>query len=56
MIAVLLCSGFSAESKAEQLLEAGARGYLQKPFEVDTLAVQIARALRRHDRLQTVKT
>ena len=52
-VPVLLCSGFSAESKAEQLLDAGARGYLQKPFEVDTLAVQITRALRRHNRRKT---
>jgi len=52
-VPVLLCSGFSVESKAEQLLDAGARGYLQKPFEVDTLAVQITRALRRHQRPPT---
>jgi len=51
-VPVLLCSGFSSESHAEQLLDAGARGYLQKPFEINTLAVRIARALRRHKRLR----
>jgi PAS domain S-box-containing protein len=47
-IPVLLCSGFSVETKAEQLLAAGACGYLPKPFEMDALSVQIAAGLRLH--------
>jgi two-component system cell cycle sensor histidine kinase/response regulator CckA len=46
-VRVLLCSGFSLEQKAERLLEAGANGYLAKPFEVDTLSLKLTRALRR---------
>ncbi|MFH2005469.1 MAG: PAS domain S-box protein [bacterium] len=46
-VRVLLCSGFSLEQKAERLLDAGASGYLAKPFEVDTLSLQLTRALRR---------
>ncbi len=49
-IPVLLCSGFSVEDKTEQLLDAGACGYLQKPFEVDTLSEQVSKALLQHKR------
>ena len=43
---VLLISGFNLEDEARQLLKAGARGYLQKPFRRYELAIAVARALK----------
>jgi two-component system, cell cycle sensor histidine kinase and response regulator CckA len=45
-VKVLLISGFSMEDDARQLLKAGARGYLQKPFRRYELAIAVARALK----------
>jgi len=39
---IVLCSGFGAEGAADALLEAGARGLLQKPFEQHQLLAAIA--------------
>ncbi len=51
-VPVLLCSGFSAEPQAEKLQDAGALGFLHKPFEMASLGVHVDRALRRHRRRQ----
>jgi len=45
-IPVLLCSGFSKEEKAEELLERGAVGFIQKPFDLRTLGLRLAEILR----------
>ncbi len=42
---VVVCSGFDARSEAESLLEAGASGFIQKPFTTKELALAIRAAL-----------
>ena len=34
---VVLCSGYSLEGEASELLKKGARGYIQKPFSIGEL-------------------
>ncbi len=46
-VTVLLSSGYSKEEKAEELLEQGAAAFIQKPFDLNALADQLARL---HDR------
>ena len=42
---ILLVSGFSVEGEAQQLLQAGARGFLQKPYRRVDLAKELSRIL-----------
>jgi len=42
---VLLCSGYSVTGEAQEMLDQGAVGFLQKPFPMQSLADQVARAL-----------
>lgn len=42
---VLLCSGYKVDRQAAIILEAGAVGFLQKPFTRDALLVALRRAL-----------
>jgi PAS domain S-box-containing protein len=42
---VLLVSGYSVEGDARKLIAAGASGFLQKPFEVETLSAAVIKAL-----------
>jgi signal transduction histidine kinase/CheY-like chemotaxis protein len=42
---IVLCSGYSAEGDARELLRAGAAGFLQKPFQEEQLREALARAL-----------
>lgn len=44
-IRVLACSGYGKEGPAEALLDAGALGFLQKPFSVNTLAAKLHNVL-----------
>ena len=44
-IPILLSSGYSKEDKAEQLLSAGADGFLQKPFEMSELRTRLSALL-----------
>lgn len=44
-VPVVLCSGFSQQGDAAELLEAGASAHLQKPFELSALSRVIRRAL-----------
>ena len=44
-VPVLLVSGFSVESEARALLEAGAAGFLQKPFDRGQLLAKVSEAL-----------
>jgi signal transduction histidine kinase/CheY-like chemotaxis protein len=45
-VRVLLTSGFSPEGRVQSLLEAGAAGHLQKPYEKSRLARLISQALK----------
>jgi len=43
---VLLLSGYSIDGEAQQVLEQGARGFLQKPFQKSDLVASFAGVLR----------
>jgi CheY-like chemotaxis protein len=43
---VLLSSGYSKDEKIEELLSSGAVGFLQKPFDVNSMAAEIASTAR----------
>jgi CheY-like chemotaxis protein len=40
-IKVLLCSGYSIEGQAQQLLDSGCNGFIQKPFDVAVLSAKV---------------
>lgn len=40
-VKVLLSSGYSMEGQAEEIMEAGCRGFIQKPFTMNELAAKI---------------
>ena len=40
-IKVLLCSGYSVEGEAQEILASGCKGFIQKPFDVATLSAKI---------------
>lgn len=44
-VRVILCSGYSLEGRAKKLMEAGCRGFLQKPFTLEVLSTEIHRVL-----------
>jgi DNA-binding NtrC family response regulator len=39
---VLLCSGYSSDGQAKDMLARGCNGFLQKPFDLATLAAKIS--------------
>ncbi len=45
-VRVLLCSGYAKDYKIETLLAKGARGFLQKPFDLQSLANKVGEALK----------
>ncbi len=45
-IRVLLCSGYAKDRKVEMMLAKGARGFLQKPFDLQALANKIGEVLK----------
>ncbi|MCP4675785.1 MAG: response regulator [Deltaproteobacteria bacterium] len=45
-VRVLLCSGYTKDYKVETLLAKGARGFLQKPFDLQSLADKVGEALK----------
>ena len=45
-VAVLLTSGFSINDDVQALLDAGARGFMQKPFWKKEFSAVVAEALR----------
>jgi PAS domain S-box-containing protein len=45
-VRVLLTSGHTIAKKAEQLLSKGAKGFVQKPYTLDTLATEMHQALK----------
>jgi len=51
-VRVVISSGFSSESSASELLGDGALDYLQKPYDIDTLARAVTAALHKHTRTE----
>jgi len=50
-VRVLISSGYSAEGTAAELLGEGALAYVQKPYDVDSLARVVRQALEQGPRL-----
>ena len=44
-VAVLIASGYASDERTRAVLDDGARGYIQKPFAVEELAVEVRRCL-----------
>jgi len=44
---VIVCSGYSIEGPAQEILDAGAQGFIQKPFSLATLSEKLKEAMRR---------
>ena len=44
---VLLSSGYSIDGQAEDILARGCDGFIQKPFNMETLSVKICEILER---------
>jgi len=42
---VLVCSGYSIDGPAQDILDAGAEGFLQKPFSVSTLSEKLRKVM-----------
>lgn len=51
-IRVLVCSGYDKDGPAEALLDAGALGFLQKPFSIKTLAAKLRKVLQMDEHSQ----
>ncbi len=46
-VKVLLASGYSIDGQASQILERGCNGFIQKPFDIQTLSQKIREILER---------
>lgn len=44
-VKILICSGYSVDGEASDLLKKGACGFIQKPFNISEFSMSIARAL-----------
>ncbi|MBS3820768.1 MAG: response regulator, partial [Phycisphaerae bacterium] len=44
-VRVLLASGYSINGMAQELLNQGVRGFLEKPFEIEEMSTKVADAL-----------
>ncbi len=44
-VRVLLSSGYSLDGEAQQVMAAGARGFIQKPYRLANLSHQVAEIL-----------
>ena len=42
---VVVCSGYSIDGPAQEILDAGAQGFVQKPFSISTLAKKLKEVL-----------
>lgn len=45
-VRVLLCSGYSIDGQAREILDRGCKGFIQKPYNVSQLSIKIREALR----------
>jgi len=50
-VKVLLSSGFSQEGKAQEILDAGANGFIQKPYRIEEIAQKIRMVLEKTDEI-----
>ena len=46
-IKVLLCSGYSIDGQAQEIMERGCNGFIQKPFDVKQLSAKIRKILKK---------
>ena len=46
-VPIVIMSGYSQDGDAQSLIDAGAAGFLQKPFSMAQLAAQVRNGLRR---------
>ena len=53
-IKVLLSSGYSLSGEAEEMLNRGCSGFIQKPFNLDQLASKIAEILRVAEKITSI--
>jgi CheY-like chemotaxis protein len=44
---VIVCSGYPIDGPAQQILDAGARGFIQKPYALATLSAKLKEVLTR---------
>ena len=44
-VAVLMASGYSSDGKTRKILDNGGLGFIQKPFAVEDLAVEVRRCI-----------
>ena len=44
-VPILLCSGYSKDDRVDNLLRSGAKGFIQKPFDIRALAKSVAKAV-----------
>ena len=44
-IKVIVCSGYSLEGPAQEILDEGAHGFIQKPFTIVTLSEEMKKVL-----------
>ena len=44
-VKVLLCSGYSLTGQAEEILARGCAGFIQKPFNIEQLSIEIREIL-----------
>ena len=42
---VIVCTGYAIEGPAQDILDAGAEGFIQKPFHIATLAEKLKEVL-----------
>jgi len=47
---VIVCSGYALDGPAQEILDAGADGFLQKPFSIRTMSEILERVLQKQDR------
>ena len=43
---VILCSGYSIDGPAQEILDAGAQGFIQKPYALKALAAKLNEVLK----------
>jgi len=45
---VIVCSGYSIDGPAQEILDAGAQSFIQKPYSISTLSERLKEALKKH--------
>ena len=44
---VLVCSGYSIDGPAQEIMDGGAQGFIQKPFSLERLSVKLKEVLKK---------